>query len=257
MSQGISLHCDIDIEMAETTEVLKKIVDEVFKDKGLSISLKQRKYHAKAYIRDAQGNPSPGYQENFGYGITIDVPRELASKKGIIFCPGSIENPGNVSICVGKEISKEEYMDPKFEGKVASSEEFQKRPSAMIMDNHRWDITHPDGVGANPALGKERDSFRDKVQECVGLAGAVGTALKGIKKMAEGGKVPEGGVEAVKEALTQKVLDAIRDGSFVISIQPKFPKTEQTTQKKSPGLLGPQPEPQQKPQPAKPLGLTH
>lgn len=244
MSQGLAMKCDIDVDQVDTTDVLKKIVDEVFKDQGITISLKKQKYHARAYIQ--------GYKESFGYGITIELPSSLASQKGLQFAPRTRE--GKVAICLGKEITQEEYQNPKFEGQVASSDEFKKRSNAMIADNHDWNITHPDGVRANPELGKKRDEFRDKLAKCAQIAGAAGTVLKGIRKLEEGGKIAENGVEAIKDDLAKQGVELAKKGAGVIRLKVRTPpKTEPSGQSVMPEMqtkIKPQ-----APQQAKPLGL--
>lgn len=177
MSKGAAMKCKTDTCEGIVCKILDKIVSQVAKERGWSVSDKKAVHNI--------------YGKLF-YGTSVEIPIEEAHDKfGIEYGP---TNGSKRVIPMGREISQEEASRIQ-NGDTALTEtpEFKAKPTVIGVDVHSNDAK----------TNAKRQALNDELDKYGMAATSVSNVMKGIKVLEAGGKKIPAGVE---EALTQKTI---------------------------------------------------
>jgi len=223
MSQGQIRGCQMDALQGQVKEIFKKLVDEVCLEEDWKVNTKMGVHEVDVVYGG----------DKIVYGASIELPTQLAENKyGLNYGPQSSDRQKRL-VPFGKSITKEEAAKIRAgDMTILDSEEFKNRPAAIGIDVH--DFRDPK---MNAEMESRRKRLEDKLSDLGGIATAIDSTIRGSKVIEAAGRLP-GGVDAIRDSLVQRAIDAVKSGSAVIQH-----KVSLLPPKKSPGLLGVQPTP--------------
>lgn len=217
MSLNAEVPCDLDTSIAQARAWAKRIIEKVFEGEDIVVS-------------DEEKITQAGFTKT-GYGITVEIPREVAIVKyGLKYCPDSADGTKKV-ICIGREVKSEEAGKIQ---EVSQSPEFKQREVKAIYDKHTF--------------GDQRDAARDELMRKISMGSGFAPQAIEVMKAVEAAKkykdVPGDVEQQISDQLAAATQAGIAEPELEIKFKDKALPSQQglmsAPEPEVPGTTGPQ-----------------